>query len=72
VGKGALLPPAAHGYSVSPCKWRMLTVIPLCGICRSMVFIESAAFTRRLRELAGDNAGDFLNSALPSGEWSTN
>jgi len=27
-----------------------------------VVFIESAAFTRRLRELAGDNAEDVLNA----------
>ena len=27
-----------------------------------MVFIESAAFTRRLRQLAGDNAEDVLNA----------
>jgi hypothetical protein len=33
-----------------------LTLIPPCGISYFVVFIESAAFTGRLGELAGDNA----------------
>ena len=39
-----------------------MTFIPLCGISYFVVFIESAAFTQRLRELAGDNAEDVLNA----------
>ena len=38
-----------------------LTCISLCGISHYVVFIESAAFTRRLRELAGDNAEEVRN-----------
>jgi hypothetical protein len=37
-------------------------LIPPCGILWVVVFIESAAFTRRLEELAGDDAEDVLNA----------
>ena len=39
-----------------------LTKILRCGISYLVVFIESVAFTRRLRELAGDNAGEVLEA----------
>jgi hypothetical protein len=39
-----------------------LTVIPRCGISYVVVFIESAAFTRRLRELAGTGADGVLSA----------
>jgi len=40
----------------------LLPYIRQCGISYDVVFIESAAFTRRLRELAGDNAQDVLSA----------
>ena len=39
-----------------------LTSIPRCGISYNVVIIESVFFTRRLRELAGDSAGEVLES----------
>jgi hypothetical protein len=39
-----------------------LTFAPQSGISYIVVFIESAAFTRRLRELAADNAEDVLSA----------
>lgn len=36
------------------------TNLPRCGIYHSVEFIESRAFTRRLHQLAGENADDVL------------
>ena len=44
------------------CGRAVLTFIPLCGISYRVVLIESVAFTRRLRELAGHSAEDVLRA----------
>jgi hypothetical protein len=46
----------------APRNWGFLILIPLCGIFHLVVFIESAAFTLRLRELAGESAEEVLNA----------